>query len=150
MPNYIELHFGSIQELLDTAAPTSGTWNVGDTVYNSAATPGQAQSWTCTTAGTPGTWTPFVLQPVGVVANSAGANIASTANIVSITGAGGYNLTVAAPTTNQAGLQITFVNASSGTVTLVAGTGATIVGLATVPTLTSGTLEAATTNWYRI
>lgn len=46
-----------------TAAPTTGTWNQGDMVKNSApAEAGTAGSkyvvthWVCTVAGTPGTW----------------------------------------------------------------------------------------------
>jgi hypothetical protein len=46
-----------------TAAPTTGTWAQGDTVRNSAPSElGAALSkyiitgWTCTVAGTPGTW----------------------------------------------------------------------------------------------
>lgn len=46
-----------------TAAPTTGTWGVGDFVKNSAVTElGSGGSkymiigWTCTVAGTPGTW----------------------------------------------------------------------------------------------
>lgn len=42
-----------------TAAPTTGTWKVGDRVFNSApsGTAGTADYWVCTTAGSPGTWT---------------------------------------------------------------------------------------------
>lgn len=46
-----------------TTAPTTGTWAVGDIVYNSAVSElGAAGSkymiekWTCVAAGTPGTW----------------------------------------------------------------------------------------------
>lgn len=46
-----------------TAAPTTGTWAIGDEVKNSApAEAGAASSkyvivgWICTAAGTPGTW----------------------------------------------------------------------------------------------
>lgn len=46
-----------------TAAPTTGTWNIGDEVKNSAPTEaGVASSkyvitgWICTASGTPGTW----------------------------------------------------------------------------------------------
>lgn len=39
-----------------TAAPTTGTWAVGDTVLNSAPTAGAAYGWECVSAGTPGTW----------------------------------------------------------------------------------------------
>jgi hypothetical protein len=38
------------------ASPTSGTWKVGDRVYNSVPAVGQPKSWVCTVAGTPGTW----------------------------------------------------------------------------------------------
>ena len=40
-----------------TAAPTIGTWKDGDWVINSAPAVGSPAAWTCTTAGTPGTWT---------------------------------------------------------------------------------------------
>jgi hypothetical protein len=39
-----------------SAAPTTGTWNVGDRVFNSAPAVGQPKGWICTVAGTPGTW----------------------------------------------------------------------------------------------
>lgn len=49
-----------------TAAPTTGTWEQGDIVKNSApAEAGSASSkyvvigWICTVAGTPGTWLPM-------------------------------------------------------------------------------------------
>jgi hypothetical protein len=40
-----------------TAAPTTGTWAVGDRVVNSNTLIGNPSGWVCTTAGTPGTWT---------------------------------------------------------------------------------------------
>jgi len=39
-----------------TAAPTVGTWAVGDIVMNSAVAAAGVSGWMCTTAGTPGTW----------------------------------------------------------------------------------------------
>ena len=43
--------------LAGTAAPTTGTWAVGDTVLNSAPSAGGTFAWVCTTAGTTGgTW----------------------------------------------------------------------------------------------
>jgi hypothetical protein len=41
-----------------SAAPTLGTWKVGDYVINSAPAVNGISGWFCTTAGTPGTWTP--------------------------------------------------------------------------------------------
>ena len=42
--------------LCATTAPTTGTWKVGDRVFNSAPSVGSPKSWVCTVAGTPGTW----------------------------------------------------------------------------------------------
>jgi len=40
----------------NSAAPIAGEWKRGDRVFNSAPAVGQAKSWVCTVAGTPGTW----------------------------------------------------------------------------------------------
>lgn len=39
-----------------SSAPSTGTWNVGDRVFNSAPSVGQPKGWICTIAGTPGIW----------------------------------------------------------------------------------------------
>jgi hypothetical protein len=41
------------------SAPISGTWKVGDQVYNTGPTAGGYLGWVCITAGTPGTWKEF-------------------------------------------------------------------------------------------
>ena len=38
------------------AAPTTGTWRVGDRAVNSIPAVGSPKAWSCTVAGTPGTW----------------------------------------------------------------------------------------------
>lgn len=43
----------------DTAAPTSGQWYPGDTVWNTAPSAGGVIGWVCVTAGSPGTWKSF-------------------------------------------------------------------------------------------
>jgi hypothetical protein len=45
--------------LLGTAAPTSGSWKVGDIVYNSAPRSRGYIGWVCVTSGSPGTWKGF-------------------------------------------------------------------------------------------
>lgn len=53
---------GGAYERTDTrqsAAPTTGTWTIGDICWNSAPTASNNLGWVCVTAGTPGTWTPF-------------------------------------------------------------------------------------------
>lgn len=49
----------SLVRMLESAAPTTGTWRVGDIVYNDTPTAGGFIGWVCTTAGTPGTWKTF-------------------------------------------------------------------------------------------
>lgn len=39
-----------------SSAPTAGTWQLGDTVFNSSPTAGGTPGWVCTAAGSPGTW----------------------------------------------------------------------------------------------
>ena len=39
-----------------TAAPTTGTWVVGQIRWNSAPVAGGNIGWVCVTAGVPGTW----------------------------------------------------------------------------------------------
>lgn len=46
-----------VQVIYRATAPTSGTWALGDFVLNSAPAVGQPAFWSCTAAGTPGTWT---------------------------------------------------------------------------------------------
>jgi len=42
-----------------SAAPSSGTWAIGDVVFNSAPVTGGYIGWVCVTAGSPGTWEQF-------------------------------------------------------------------------------------------
>lgn len=42
-----------------TVAPTTGTWNQGDIVWNTAPTASGNIGWVCVTNGTPGTWKTF-------------------------------------------------------------------------------------------
>lgn len=50
---------GGRRTLYGQAAPTTGTWAVGDTVYRSNPGAGSNVGWKCTTSGTPGTWKSF-------------------------------------------------------------------------------------------
>lgn len=44
---------------VNNTAPTTGTWERGDVVFNMYASAGERVGWICTGAGTPGTWEPF-------------------------------------------------------------------------------------------
>jgi hypothetical protein len=56
-PQIGALHYGRKAN----AAPTTGTFVVGDVVYNSAPASAGFMGWVCTVAGTPGTWRTFGL-----------------------------------------------------------------------------------------
>jgi hypothetical protein len=51
-----KLNLGISTFVSSNAAPVSGTWALGDRVFNSQPAIGQPKSWVCTVAGTPGTW----------------------------------------------------------------------------------------------
>lgn len=42
-----------------SASPTTGTWRLGDLVYNTAPAASGVVGWVCVVAGTPGTWKSF-------------------------------------------------------------------------------------------
>jgi hypothetical protein len=50
--------FGSKTRIITSngAAPSSGTWGVGTVCFNATPVVGQPKAWSCTVAGTPGTW----------------------------------------------------------------------------------------------
>jgi hypothetical protein len=47
---------GYVTDTKGIAAPTTGTWKVGDICINSEPAAGEYMGWICVTAGTPGTW----------------------------------------------------------------------------------------------
>ncbi len=134
-----------------SAAPTSGQWEVNDVVYNTAAVAdGTPMGWICTVSGTPGTWVAFgaLKDKSSVTSVTAAGNVALTANIVQI-GTGGFNVTLAAPSASAPGNAVKIVNANASPVTLVAGTGTSIVGNVTLSANASASLESSGTVWYR-
>jgi hypothetical protein len=54
------LYSGIVQNghkiLYGTAAPSNGTWAVGDRIVNSSPAAGGSEGWVCVSAGSPGTW----------------------------------------------------------------------------------------------
>jgi hypothetical protein len=50
---------GGKQWTWGAAAPTTGTWAVGDICWYTATAAAGTVGWVCTTAGTPGTWLAF-------------------------------------------------------------------------------------------
>lgn len=56
-PSISEPTFG--RTLYGTAAPSAGTYRIGDIAHNTTPTAGGVMGWVCTTAGSPGTWKTF-------------------------------------------------------------------------------------------
>jgi hypothetical protein len=52
---------GNKKHTYGTVAPSTGTWNQGDMVYNTAPAAAGYIGWVCVTTGTPGVWKGFGL-----------------------------------------------------------------------------------------
>lgn len=90
------------EPLLVTAAPSYGTGTKGDLTYNGDPDPGEPLGWVCTTAGTPGTWTPFGTTPKVTTVTAASYTVLSTDQDVFVNRAGAVALTLpASPATGQ-------------------------------------------------
>jgi len=56
---YGVIFIGNKAHYYGTAAPTSGTWNQGDIVWNTQPSAGGNIGWVCVAGGSPGTWKTF-------------------------------------------------------------------------------------------
>lgn len=56
---YEGVSIGATRHAYGSAAPTTGTWSLGDIVYNTSPVAAGKIGWVCITAGTPGTWKAF-------------------------------------------------------------------------------------------
>lgn len=75
---------GGKQHIFATAVPSTGTWAVGDTAWNTDPTASDEPiGWICTAAGTPGTWFPF---GAPTTPTDSADNIAALANAINTTG----------------------------------------------------------------
>jgi hypothetical protein len=106
-----------------TAAPGSGTWALGDIVWNSTPSVGATMYWRCTVAGSPGTW-----EAVSLLSASPTVGVGYT------TGAGG---TVTQSTSKSTGVTL---NKVCGSITM---NGAALAATTAVSfTLTNSTIAA--------
>ena len=110
-------HFGTNQIQWQAAAPTAGTWVVGDVCFNSAAAAGSPLGWECTVAGTPGTWVTIGVKPVNAQTGTTytlvaadGISIVTTANSAAQTITIPLNATVPFPS----GTEIPIIRAGAG------------------------------------
>ena len=152
MADIIELAARQFQRAYYSAAPTTGTWQIGDIVTNDTPAAGEPTMWVCTTGGTPGTWVPTAFIPNSAVTTIAAAGTVSPSDSLVNVDTGAFNITVSAPSAVQVGSTIAICNDSAGAVTLVAGSGVTIfAGSTTLAANTQAQLRATSVNnYYRI
>lgn len=85
-----DMYLGGKRHYYGTAAPASGTWAVGDIVYNTAPAVTEFAGWICTVAGTPGTWNGFgsldkVVESAAIAMDGEGAVACTIAHGLSYT-----------------------------------------------------------------
>lgn len=149
MADAYELFLRQFQRGAGTTYPASGTYQVGDMVYNEAPGGGRPVGWICTASGTPGTWRPFTPVVDNVTTVSAAGPVTFGSAIIDVD-TGGFNITVTQPTTLQNGATMSFVNNTASPVTLVASAGTLYAGTAVISANTSAQIRAQDTNIYRI
>ena len=64
-----------LSELWGTAPPTTGSWLVGDKVWNSNVSQGGSPGWVCIAAGSPGTWRAIDDDEIGYDQITASVNV---------------------------------------------------------------------------
>lgn len=142
-----------------TAVPTAGTFSVGDTIYNvsaAAASPfvRMTVGWVCTTAGTPGTWTPIyssALQQTLITTATSGT-LTNGQRLILINPATTGTYSMPDASANLAGFETTLKNIASGSVTLtpLASNGYADAAAVTLAQFAAVTLLAnGTTTWYK-
>lgn len=144
-----------------TAAPTSGTYNVGDFVYNVGPTASAAETaritvgWQCTTAGSPGTFTAVMSTAATGTSTSTATTgtLTNSSREILLNAATGPTLSLPDVSARLAGSQLTIKNiaANIATLTPLAGTNSLIDGSAI--TLTQNQVVnlfamGGTTIWY--
>lgn len=145
---FVREDYGLRPAMADTAPPstTNVNWPQFSLVENRTPAVGAPISW----LNTGSAWVPTgILQDPGTVTTVAAASsVANTASIVDIN-TGGFNITLAVPVTTSPGTQIALINDNASPCTLVAGSGAAIVGNVTLAANTSATVVSSGTTWYR-
>jgi hypothetical protein len=113
---------GVIKSAYSSAAPTAGTWVVGDRVFNTVPSIADPNWWECTTSGTPGTWTARGGISQGVSASqalAAGTALTATGEVAIFTCSGAVTSTAAPFVANGSpGQKIRILNVGTGTLTI--------------------------------
>jgi hypothetical protein len=112
----------TIDRLIATVVPASGTWEAGAVIWNDTPTAGGPVGWACVTAGTPGTWAPFGRVDLDGSATYDAPSIAiggTTTTTITVTGAALGDFARVSFGVSLAGLTATAYVSASNTVTVV-------------------------------
>ncbi|MEO2054688.1 MAG: hypothetical protein ABGX83_05255 [Nitrospira sp.] len=148
---YLGSSFAAVDQTYYTsgsAAPVSGTWAVGDVVFNSLPATLESIGWVNTVAGTPGTWVEF-----GLISNRSDGvdNVLNYASFpAAITAIGSTVKTLIIPTVTAS--IVSNVTVPSTLTLSFTGSGQLNVGSVTLPTLLTaeyGNLSFTTTTIVR-
>lgn len=138
-----------------TAAPTTGDWAVGDFIRNSAPSRRTLTiGWVCTTAGTPGTWTPVTIPYArGAITVTANYTLAEGDSLVMVSPVASATIVITIPAVAQWMIDqnLTWETKliAAGTMTLTPASG-TIEGTTSVTTSiiqTALTIRATSDGW---
>ncbi len=125
------------RESYGAVAPTTGTWVLGDIVWNTAPAAGGTVGWICTASGTPGSWTAICYAPINGSATYDPPSLADGAGAtttVAVTGAALGDFAEASFSLDTQGVSVTawvsaantvsvrFQNESGGVIDLASGT----------------------------
>lgn len=134
------------------STPTETGLNLGDIIINTACGPGEPIGWICTAPSVP-TFVPIAVGGLTgpVQALTAAGTITDTPGLVTVSGFAG-NVTLASPTLFAGGFQQAILALTTHSVTLVAPSGASIVGLngAITNATASARFVPVGTIWYRL
>jgi len=108
------------------AIPTSGTYNKGDRIFNPSASAAASETavmtigWQCTTAGSPGTWTPIysAALPSTVTVTATAATLSAAARVILLNAATGPTVALPDVTTRMTGTLVSIKNIANNSATL--------------------------------
>lgn len=141
-----------------SAAPTSGTYNTGDIVWDSNPAVGSPSMWICMSGGSPGTWYATHPLPNGgslgtLNTTSAVLTVSNGYRYVFLAGTNSGTTVLPDVTSHAQGWTVTFVNSGTNSATLAANASNSYAGAAAITLAAAGVITiiaGAGTLWYKV
>lgn len=136
---------------LGTAAPTGGTWYIGDMIINQAPARGLPSAWICTVAGAPGTWVPLASVQGGYATQATIGTITAGLSFVVLTSNAAGTYTLPKANSYSPGSVLSLIVTNNVATTFAANTGDEVVGTAAVTAANSSIVftSSGVSSWYR-